>query len=314
MKFLDTIRRILPGQPANAARNWQESQRLQQQQLASIQEELQGYAARLVAIQEALLPKDLPELPGCEATVSCQPRLVVGGDCYGVVPFIYPGHSAVRHVALAIGDVCGHDVAATVVMAIVLAILRSYRDIPAGPADVWRHLNARLCEMVLPNSFTTGFLGFLSLEDLTLTYSIAGHPPPLVRNPDGTVRCLDRNASVPLGIFEEAKWENAEVKLSPGSLLCLYTDGVTETVAPGGGMYGLTALTRALSTASGGSRAAVDHLVADVTRYQGQAAQADDRTLMVVHLGDRGDLQSDGGSLPKSASDRCGVGPKENQA
>lgn len=313
MNPLDTIRRLLCGWPTAAERNRRDL-RAVRQQLASIQEELQGHATRLVAVQNALLPKDLPSLPGFEATVSYQPRQVVGGDCYGVVPFAYPGQSAVRHIAVAIGDVCGHDVAATVVMAIVLAILRSYRDIPAGPADVWRHLNARLCEMCLPDSLTTGFLGFLSLEDYTLTYSIAGHPPPLVRHPDGTVERLDRAASVPLGILEDARWEDAEATLSPGSLLCLYTDGVTETTTPGGGMYGLTALTRALATASAGSRAAVDHIVADVAKHQGNAPQADDRTLMVIHLGDRGDLQPADDSPPKSASGRSGIGPKESQA
>lgn len=249
------------------------------------QEELQGYADRLVDVQEALLPKDLPALPGLDVTVSCQPRQVVGGDWYGVVPFVYPSEGTARHVALAVGDVCGHDVAATVVMAVVLAILRCYRAIPTSPADVMGHLNARLCEMCLPYGLTTAFLGFLSLDELKLTYSAAGHPRPLVRDRDGTVLSLTEAAGLPLGVFKEARWEDAEETLWPGSLLCLYTDGVTETAAPGGAFYGLTALINALSTAGGGSHRAVDDILANLRDYQRHEPQRDDRTLLVAQVG-----------------------------
>jgi sigma-B regulation protein RsbU (phosphoserine phosphatase) len=269
---------------AVAARKWQDSHDLHQQ-LEAIQKELLGHADRLAAVQEALLPKDLPSLPGFQAAVSHQPRQVVGGDWYGVVPFDRPKGQAARHVAIAVGDVCGHDVSSTVVMGIVLAILRCYRAIPASPADVMRHLNARLCEMSLPNGFTTAFLCFLSLDNLKLTYSIAGHPRPLVRNPDGTVRDLARAAGLPLGVCEEATWQDAEETLDPGSLLCLHTDGITDTAAPGGEPYGLEALMHILSTAAPDPRAVISSVVDDLGRHQAGSPQVDDRTLLIARVG-----------------------------
>ncbi len=287
MKLPGIIRRFFLSRAASTARKRQS--RELHQQLASVQEELQGYAARLTAVQEALLPKNLPALPGFEAAVSYQPRLVVGGDWYGVVPFISPGARAARYVAIAVGDVCGHDVSATVVMAIVLGILRCYRAFPASPADVMRHLNARLCEMSLPNGFTTAFIGFLSVDDLKLTYSIAGHPRPLVRNPDAAVRTLTTAAGLPLGLFAEATWQDAEETLVPGSLLCLYTDGVTETAAPGGAFYGSGSLEKMVANGADGPQAVVDRIVADLGRHQGPAPQDDDRTLLVARVGGMGD-------------------------
>lgn len=285
MKLIETIRRVLLSQSTGAARKPQ-SQGLHAQ-LTSIQEELQGYAARLTAVQEALLPKNLPSLPEFQAAVSYQPRQVVGGDWYGVVPFVSPESHVARHIAIAVGDVCGHDVSATVIMAVVLGILRCYRALPASPADVMRHLNARLCEMSLPNGFTTAFIGFLSLDDLSLTYSTAGHPRPLVRSPNAVARPLTAAAGLPLGLFPEATWQDAREPLAPGSLLCLYTDGVTETAGPGGTFYGSHRLSEMVDNGGNGPLAIIESIEADLRRHQGPAPQGDDRTILVVKAGDK---------------------------
>lgn len=255
------------------------------QQFDSLLEELQDNAMRLAAVQAALLPKNLPVLPGFQAAVFHQPRQVVGGDWYGVVPFPYPNERAPRHVAIAIGDVCGHDVSATVVMAIVLAILRCYRATPASPADVMRHLNARLCEMGLPNGLTSAFIGFLSLDDLKLIYCTAGHPRPLVRDPGGVVRLLVQAAGPLLGAFEEATWQDAEEILPPGSVLCLYTDGITDTAAAAGTLFGRHRLSTRLSARRSEPQVIVNDIIDSLGRHQKDCPQKDDRTLLVARIG-----------------------------
>lgn len=254
-------------------------------QLDGLHAEMQWRADRLVAIQRALLSGQLvTTIPGISAAVSHEPCGKVGGDFYGVMPVRLTPNGTATSVAILIGDVCGHDVSSTVVMAIVLAILRCYPQMPTSPAAVLRHVNEHLHRMNLPDAYATAFLGFLSLDSLKLTYCRAAHPQPLVRHPDGTVRTLDCTGGYPLGMFEDAQCEDVEDALIPGSLLCLSTDGVADTASPSGTPYGLESLKGAFAAADGDPQSAVDGIIGELGKHQASAYQTDDRTLMVVKL------------------------------
>jgi serine phosphatase RsbU (regulator of sigma subunit) len=120
-------------------------------------------------------------------------------------------------------------------MAIVNAIMRCYPRFPASPSDVLEHLNKHLYQMSVPDTYVTAFLGFLSLATGRCRYSCAAHLHPLVRDRDRSIRPLHcKIGGYPLGMFDKAHCADAEEMLEPGSLLCLYTDGIIDTASPGG--------------------------------------------------------------------------------
>ena len=172
-------------------------------------------------LQEALL--DIPhELPGVgfghlyrSATKEAQ----IGGDFYDVF------QARNGRIGLLIGDVSGHGVEAARIATLVKDTVHAFAHQFRRPHLVLRETNRLLVEKGLPG-FVTAFLGFLDVERGTLTYSSAGHPPPMLCA-HGRVTLLE-SFSLPLGAFAGCRYRDTEAELETGSLLLLYTDGITE--------------------------------------------------------------------------------------
>ncbi|HET9343957.1 MAG TPA: PP2C family protein-serine/threonine phosphatase [Candidatus Eremiobacteraceae bacterium] len=145
---------------------------------------------------------------------------LTGGDWYDVIPI------SDRRLVVSIGDVAGHNVESAVVMTRVKRSIRTLAKEVASPRLLLHRLNATLCEDAF-RGFVTTFLGYLDLEARTLTYSNAGHPPPIVRRSDGTVTMFD-TGDAPLGLKSSDLRVESTIALDSGSLLVLYTDGLTE--------------------------------------------------------------------------------------
>ncbi|MER7487579.1 SpoIIE family protein phosphatase [Streptomyces sp. NPDC126497] len=175
-------------------------------------------------LQEALLPHTLPSLAGIEAAARYLPAtrgMEIGGDFYDLVP--------VQGMAAAvIGDVQGHNVTAAGLMGQVRTAVRAYTAVGQAPEEVMRSTNRLLLD--LGSDLFTSCL-YLRLDPARgrAVLSRAGHPPPLLRGPDGRVRVLDLAGGPLLGIDGSAAYPSTEVGLSPGSLLVLYTDGLVES-------------------------------------------------------------------------------------
>lgn len=175
-------------------------------------------------LQEALLPHMLPPLAGIEAAARYLPAtqgMDIGGDFYDVMP-------TQGRAAAVIGDVQGHNVTAAGLMGQVRTAIRAYTAVGQAPEEVMRSTNRLLLELGA-DLFTSCL--YLRLDSLhrRAVMSRAGHPPPLLRGPDGRVRVLDLAGGPLLGIDGSAKYPSTEVDLAPGSLLVLYTDGLVES-------------------------------------------------------------------------------------
>lgn len=144
----------------------------------------------------------------------------MGGDWYDVFSI------SDRRLFVSIGDVAGHSAESAVVMSRVKRSIRKLARESASPRLLLHRLNAALCDDEFHGLVTT-FLGFLDLQARMLTYANAGHPPPIVRRRDGTVTMFD-NGDIPLGLRTTDLRADTTVALEPGSLLVLYTDGLTE--------------------------------------------------------------------------------------
>jgi PAS domain-containing protein len=175
-------------------------------------------------LQEALLPHSLPSLPGIEAVgryVPATQGMDIGGDFYDLV--------GTRGTAAAvIGDVQGHNVTAAGLMGQVRTAVRAYTTVGQAPEEVMRSTNRLLLDL---GSDLFASCLYLRLDPAhgRAVMSRAGHPPPLLRRPDGRVRVLDLAGGPLLGIDASAVYPTTEVALPPGSLLVLYTDGLVES-------------------------------------------------------------------------------------
>jgi sigma-B regulation protein RsbU (phosphoserine phosphatase) len=180
-------------------------------------------------VQQALLPQQVADIPGMELAAFSRPAAYVGGDYFDFYRFNdgTPG--------LVIGDAVGHGLSASLLMASLQASLRILVPDHDFPAEVMRRLNLLFYHNIRMTNFVTLFLARYDSTTRILTYSSAGHNPALLLH-----RKADRQDSIEwleptgaaIGLVEEFEFGEASVRLSPGDILVLYTDGVTEAMNP----------------------------------------------------------------------------------
>jgi serine phosphatase RsbU (regulator of sigma subunit)/DNA-binding response OmpR family regulator/anti-sigma regulatory factor (Ser/Thr protein kinase) len=180
---------------------------------------------RVAAIlQRSLLPDRLPGIPGVELTGAYHAGTAgveVGGDWYDVIPV------DVARVGLVIGDVIGRGPRAATTMGQIRHALRAFALLDMAPDLVLTHLN-RYARLSVPGEIATVAYLILDRATGTVTYSTAGHPPPVVVAPDGSTRWLDEAPGPLLGAFSHFPASLATARLEPEECLVLYTDGLVE--------------------------------------------------------------------------------------
>lgn len=179
-------------------------------------------------LQRALLT-DLPATPGLSLAARYLPAtygLNIGGDWYDA--FRQRDGSLIT----VIGDVTGHGLHAAVMMSQLRTALRAYAVDGGGPGRLLTRLHGYLRHLQ-PDLFATAVIARFHPDERTLTWAAAGHPPPVLRLPDGRVRVLDAKPGAMLGIPLQQDIADHTERLTPGSTLALYTDGLVERRARG---------------------------------------------------------------------------------
>ncbi|MFF4521057.1 PP2C family protein-serine/threonine phosphatase [Streptomyces bluensis] len=179
-------------------------------------------------LQRALLT-DLPTTPGLHLAARYLPAthgLNIGGDWYDA--FRQPDGSLIT----VIGDVTGHGLHAAVMMSQLRTALRAYAVDGGSPGELLTRLHTFLHHLQ-PDLYATAVIARFRPDDPTLTWAAAGHPPPVLRTPDGQVHTLDAKPGAMLGIPLQQEIGDHTVPLPPGSTLALYTDGLVERRAQG---------------------------------------------------------------------------------
>jgi len=173
-------------------------------------------------IQQSMLPRAAFKAPGIEAFGMTRPANTVGGDFYDIVPL--PD----GRVLLALGDVAGKGSPAALLMALLLAMMRTLIDEGLEGADLVARLNVQIGKHAQPHSrFVTLFIGILNPATGELSYVNAGQNPPLLRRGNGSYERL-RAGGMALGMFENATYMTGATMLEPGDVLVMYSDGITE--------------------------------------------------------------------------------------
>jgi sigma-B regulation protein RsbU (phosphoserine phosphatase) len=248
-------------------------------QLSAAYESLDREMRIVGAMQRALLPQELPEIPGVELAAEYRTSDRAGGDLYDLYPMVDGSWG------LFIGDVSGHGTPAAVIMAITHALAHAHPGPPEPPDMLMTYLNERLSKHYTSRTpaFVTAFYGVYNPKTGTLRYSNAGHPPPrIVRH--GRVIALDGARGLPLGVDEREHYPAAEVQLSAGDLFMLYTDGISEAFNPANQLFGFARLDDALSGSGGSAQGAVDAVLKSVGFWAQGRPPADDQTMLAMRV------------------------------
>src|SRR2546426_10564834 len=227
-------------------------------------------------VQLELLPARDPQLEGFDISAYNFPTEEVSGDYYDWVR-IYDDQ-----IGLVIADVSGKGVPAALLMAFLRASLRAATHIGYAPHISMSKVNYLLWESIESNQFVTAFYGILDATNRTLSYSNAGHSPPLLMKVDGTERFEERGG-VPLGMFRDSRYYEYFATIEPGQMLVLYTDGVTEAMNPSGEEYGGQRLVAAaLRGRHLSARELIDFIHRDVIDWTDGLGAHDDVTFFII--------------------------------
>ena len=246
-------------------------------QNAAIEREL-GVARR---IQMSMLPITWPPFPNrddLDVFGSVAPAKAVGGD-------LFDFRIRDEKLHFCIGDVSGKGIPAALVMTVISSLFRTLSASEDSPLRIMSSINASISARNESMMFVTLFVGTLDLSTGVLQYTNAGHNAPIVIS-GGAARRMPVDANIPVGVLYDWSYTQQETTLSPGEILFLYTDGLTEATRSDGELFGEE---RVLAELSGhGEDISAERVVADMTtavnRFVGNAEQSDDLTMLVLKM------------------------------
>jgi phosphoserine phosphatase RsbU/P len=222
------------------------------------------------SIQQALLPRTSPLIPGFRVSGLSIPAGSLGGDWYDFIPLENGGWG------LVLADVAGKGTAAALLMSATRGMLRSLAQTNSGPAEVLTRLNNMMIEDFPSGRFVTMVYAELDPKTRVLRIANAGHLAPLLVEPSGH-RWIDHEHGLPLGI-SASKFSETAVTLGEHSRIAFYSDGITEAEVEPGTEYGAERLLAQMQLPD----VTPDSLLTDVRKFTNGTGLRDDATVILV--------------------------------
>jgi len=230
-------------------------------------------------IQQALLPKSRPVIPGYACWECYRPAEDVGGDLYDYIAVADDPENPRWLVTL--GDVAGHGMAAAIVMAGIGPEVRLLLRDGLAPADVLAMVNKRHHDSGIEGRFVTMVIAELDPLTHRLTIAAAGHPSPLIHRADGRVEVLEcPGAGPPLGVRADASYEPTGFDLDPGDVVILFSDGVDEALDLQRRAFGVDRLKSVIAQTQGGPAEVGEAVLAALRDHMAGRSQVDDITIV----------------------------------
>lgn len=246
---------------------------------ASEREKLESGFRIAYDMQQSLLPKHAPEVPGLDVAGWSQPSKEVGGDFYD---FLDMGEG---RIGIALGDATGKGVPAALLTTQCSSVLRTISNNIHEPGKLLYHTNNEFYKRVsATHRFVTLFLLVIDMNTGKASYATAGHPAPLLVNSEsGELRWLGDSVGFPLGIVRKSTFTVCEFQLTPGDTIVIYSDGLTDARNHDEELYNDEHIERSVKgCVSASSSDVLAGIRNDVETYMDGKVATDDMTIVVA--------------------------------
>jgi sigma-B regulation protein RsbU (phosphoserine phosphatase) len=228
-------------------------------------------------LQFRLLPHSLPKLPHLDVQAKFVPARAIGGDLYDFVPY------SLSRLGIAVGDVSGKGAPAAIYAALVSGILRSHAPIEPGPAEMLSAVNLSLAERRIAAQFVSIIYAVWDDAARTLLVANSGLPLPLYCH-DGKIERIEATG-LPLGLFDEADYDEFSFKAKPGDMFVFFSDGILDARNRHGQSFGAE---RVEAIVAGCAEQSPDCVVSNifnaVTEHAAGVEAFDDQTVVAIKV------------------------------
>ena len=232
-------------------------------------------------VQQSVLPRTVPHIPGYRFAMRNEPARQVGGDFYDVIALDD------EEFAIAIADVSDKGMPAALYMALSRSLLLCEARLSRRPFDVVCSVNELLLELGRPNMFVTVFFGLVNRRTRRLRYVRAGHDYPLLLRGDEVHELHGKGMALGLMPTNPGYYSEETITLQPADRLVLYTDGLSDVLSPGGEFFGRDRLAALLQSHAALSLDDLcDATFADLHAFRAGTPQFDDMTVLVMDVVD----------------------------
>lgn len=229
-------------------------------------------------VQIGFLPAHDPQVEGYSFAHYYLAANSVGGDYYDYIP-LPDGRTAIL-----VGDVVGHGIAASLMMAKLSAESRYCLASEPDPQKAAYHLNNDFAVSTPDDKFVTLAIAILDPKTHKITLINAGHNPPILRKADGMCEMIfEEEIGLPLGIMEDMDYDLAELTLEPGEMLFLYTDGINEAMNAAGDQFGMERMMKCVAEHPEGVSGITEAIIQDCRAFMAGSPQYDDMCMVGLH-------------------------------
>jgi len=228
-------------------------------------------------LQVRLLPQASPKLAHLDVAAKFVPARAIGGDLYDFIPY------SMSRLGIAIGDVSGKGAPAAIYAALVSGILRSHAPIEPSPSEMLSAVNLSLAERRVEAQFVSIIYAVWDDDQRTLTVSNSGLPRPIFVH--GGKNEVIEATGLPLGLFDEAEYDELHFKMKPGDLFVFFSDGILDARNRQGELFGRGRVERIIAENSESTAAQlVDTIFKAVADHSAGVETFDDQTVVAIRV------------------------------
>jgi len=230
-------------------------------------------------LQMRLLPQTLPKVAHLDLAAKFTPARAIGGDLYDFIPY------SLSRLGIVIGDVSGKGAPAAIYAALVSGILRSHAPIEPGPGEMLSAVNLSLAERRIEAQFVSLIYAVWDDEHRTLLVANSGLPRPVYVH-DGKNASIDATG-LPLGLFDEASYDEFRFKMKPGDMFVFFSDGILDASNRKGELFGRGRVEKIIAECGGRSAdCVVDSLFKAAAEHSAGVETFDDQTVVAIKVKD----------------------------
>jgi sigma-B regulation protein RsbU (phosphoserine phosphatase) len=247
------------------------------EQIARQERRLERDLALARELQVRLLPQTRPQLANLDVAAKFVPARAIGGDLYDFIPY------SLSRLGLVIGDVSGKGAPAAIYAALVSGILRSHAPIEPAPAEMLSAVNLSLAERRIEAQFVSLIYAVWDDEHRTLTVANSGLPRPIYVH--GGKNEVIEATGLPLGLFDEAEYDEFKFRMKPGDMFVFFSDGIIDARNRDGELFGRGRVEKKVAECAGNSAdCVVDLLFKAVAEHSAGVETFDDQTVVAIRV------------------------------